>query len=200
MLLICSVLLPWRLRSFLLRHVLGWRLHPTSRIGLSLIDVTDVSLGPGTHIGHFNVIRGLTHLEMAEASFIGNWNWLSAAPMFELRDRAISGEHFRGLRIGMHSAITSRHYVDCSGGVIVGSFATLGGVRTTVLSHQIDVGTGVQTTRPVSVGDYCFISSNVSMAPGSHVPAKSLVAMGAVVVGRLPDEAGLYGGVPAKLI
>jgi acetyltransferase-like isoleucine patch superfamily enzyme len=199
-LLFCAVLLPWRLRSLLLRHALGWRLHPTSRVGLSLIDATNVRLGPGTRIGHFNVIRGLTHLEMGEAAAIGNWNWFSAAPMFEWRDRGLPGEHFRGLRIGTHTAITSRHYLDCSGGVTIGAFTTLGGVRTTILSHEIDVAAGVQTTQPVSVGDYCFISSNVCLTPGSHIPSRSLVAMGAVVVGRLPQEGALYGGVPAGML
>lgn len=197
-LLLLAVLLPWRLRSRVLSYALGWSLHPTSHVGLSLIDATNVRLGPGTRIGHFNVIQDLTDLDIGEAARIGNWNWVSAAPMFELRDRGHPGEPFRGLRIGAHSAISSRHYLDCSGGITIGAFTTLGGVRTTILSHQIDVATGVQTTHAVSVGDYCFISSNVSLTPGCHVPSRCLIGMGAVVVGALPDEGALYGGVPAR--
>ena len=82
----------------------------------------------------------------------------------------------------------------------MGEFTTLGGVRSTVLSHSIDVANGVQTTQPVHVGDRCFISSNVSLTPGSRVPPKSLVAMGAVVVGCLTQEGALYAGVPARAI
>lgn len=196
--LAASVLLPWRLRSMLYRHMLGWSIHPTARVGFSIIDAERVILGRGSRIGHLTVIRGLTHLELGAASTIGNWNWLSTAPMFEVRDRQLPGEHFRGLRVGAHSSITSRHYLDCSGGITIGEFTTLGGVRSTVLSHSIDVASGVQTTQPVQVGDRCFVSSNVSLTPGSYVPPRSLVAMGAVVVGELTQEGALYAGVPAR--
>jgi acetyltransferase-like isoleucine patch superfamily enzyme len=36
------------------------------------------------------------------------------------------------------------------------------------------------------------------MAPGSDVPARSIVALGSVVSGRLEPEASLIGGVPAR--
>lgn len=199
-LLFCAVLLPWRLKSLLLRHALGWSLHPTSRIGLSLIDATNVRLGPGARIGHFNVIRGLTHLDMGEAAIIGNWNWFSAASMFLERDKATRIVSFRGLRLASESSITSRHYIDCSGGITIGHHTIVGGVRTTILTHQIDPAQSRQTTSGVSIGSYCFVSSNVTVVPGASIGDRVVVAMGATVVGSLEEGAALYGGVPARVV
>lgn len=200
-LVVGGVLLPWTLRRLLYRRLLGWEIHSTARVGLSLIDAATVRLGPGSRIGHFTVFRNLAKLELHSYATVGNWNWCSSAAMFDSDSAEIDGRQpFRGLTIGAHSAITSRHYVDCSGGVTIGQFSIVGGVRSTVLSHQIDFDRSIQTTRPVSIGDYCFVSSNVSITPGSHIPSRSVVAMGSVVVGVLSEEGMLYAGIPARPI
>jgi len=181
------------------RRLLGWVVHPSARIGLSLVDCDRLELGPGSAIGHLNVIRGMAGVRLGANSSIGNWNWFTCAGMFRTVRGSQSSSVGR-LEIGPHSAITSRHYVDCSGGVYIGQFTTIGGVRSTILSHQIDLALGVQSAATTTVGDYCFVSSNACLTPGSSVPDRSIVAMGAVVVGALPHPGSLYGGVPAQLI
>jgi acetyltransferase-like isoleucine patch superfamily enzyme len=52
----------------------------------------------------------------------------------------------------------------------------------------------------VEVGDYCFIGSDTRVTPGARIPDRCVIAMGAVVAGRLEEEDTLYGGVPARPI
>jgi acetyltransferase-like isoleucine patch superfamily enzyme len=189
-------LLPQPLKRAALRRLFGWQVDRSARIGLSLFDnVRHVRLGPGAYIGHFNVFRDLARLELGSKATIGQWNWITAA---EVLVRQQHDEERGYLRLGDHSAITSRHYVDCTGGVVVGAYSTVAGVRSTILTHQIDVAGSRQSTSLVRIGDHCFIGSDVRITPGSHVPDRCAIAMGAVVAGELPEEGVLYGGIPAR--
>lgn len=195
-----TLVAPHGVKRWLFRHLLGWHVADTARIGLSWIDVAYVSMGDGARIGHFTVARDLTDLVLGDRASIGQWNWLSASPMFLAADRAAGSAQFRGLLIGSDSALTSRHYVDCSGGVTIGHHTTIGGVRSTILTHQIDLAESRQTTLGVTIGDYCFVSSNVAVTPGSSMADRAVVAMGATVVGALQEGGVLYAGVPARVV
>jgi acetyltransferase-like isoleucine patch superfamily enzyme len=189
-------LLPQPLKRHALRRLYGWKIDASARIGLSLFqDVRDVALGPGSSIGHFSVFRQLRSLELGPSAAIGQWNWITAAET--LVDRAAGGGH---LRLGPHSVITSRHYVDCSGGVEVGAYTTVAGVRSTILTHEIDVTESRQVTAPVRIGAYCFVGSDVRITAGSVIPERCVVAMGAVVAGELQEPGMVYGGVPARAL
>jgi acetyltransferase-like isoleucine patch superfamily enzyme len=53
---------------------------------------------------------------------------------------------------------------------------------------------------PVSIGDNCLLSANVSILPGTSLGVNTFVAAGAVVTGRAyPDDARLVG-VPARAV
>jgi acetyltransferase-like isoleucine patch superfamily enzyme len=191
-------LLPQPLKRVALRRLFGWTIHPSARVGLSLFDnVRGVRLGAGAHIGHFNVFRDLERVELGEKAFIGQWNWITAADVLVRQPH----EDARGfLSLGEHAAITSRHYVDCTGGVDVGAYATVAGVRSTILTHQIDVASSSQQTAGTRIGAYCFVGSDVRIVPGVSIADRCLVAMGAVVAGDLAEPGVLYGGVPAKAL
>ena len=191
-----TLLMPWRIRRVLYRHLLGWRLHDTAYIGRSLVDVAVLEMGPGAQIGHFNVFRQMDLVMLGAEARVGQWNWISGGQMF--RDAGANAQ----LTMGRDSSLTSRHYLDCSGGVRIGKFTVVGGVRSTILSHQVDLKSAepraVQELRGVAIGDYCFISSNVCIAPGATIADRCVVGMGAVVIGALSTEGVLYAGVPAK--
>jgi len=189
-------MLPIRIKRSAYRHLFGWEIDDTARIGFSIMNVRDVYLGPNTRIGHFSVFMNLQRLHLANNSRIGQWNWCSAAPLF-----SSSGQNEAAtLVLGEHAAITIRHYLDCSGGISIGAFSVFGGVKSTVLTHQVDTVESRQTTSPVQIGEYCFIGSDVRITSGSQIPDRCIVAMGAVVAGQLAEEGMLYGGVPAKPI
>jgi acetyltransferase-like isoleucine patch superfamily enzyme len=194
--LLVTVFLPWPARRVLFNTLFGWQIDKSSSVGLSLfIGVRHVKIGPRVRIGHFTVFRDLNRLEIGADSTIGQWNWITAAKKFLLA-RHDDREGF--LAVGEHCAITSRHYLDCTAGITLGSFSTIGGVRSTILTHQIDLSDCRQTGRPVRIGAYCFIGSNVRIAPGSWITDRCAVAMGSVVAGTLEEPGMLYAGVPAR--
>jgi acetyltransferase-like isoleucine patch superfamily enzyme len=181
------------LKNYLLRR-LGWVIGPGVRIGPCLVsNVDQVEIDNGAIIGAFNVFRDLAGLRLGEQAIIGHWNWVTAARV--LREAGSAGL----LQLGAHSAITSRHYIDCSGGIRIGTHTTIAGERSTFITHGISWKGSVQTFRPIEVGDYCLISSNVQVVPGTVVGNRVVVGMGATIAGRLVD-AGLYVQPRAALV
>lgn len=193
-----TIVLPWRLRCFLYVRLLGWRLAPSARIGFSYVDAAQVTMAPGARIGHFNVVRNLALLQMGEDSTIGQWNWLTMAAHYDSPAPPAGG--FRGLKLGSYSAIVSRHYLDCAGGIAIGHDSVLAGVRSTLVTHHMDVVAATESSVPIEIGDLCIVSSCVSVTAGAVIPNRCVVAMGAVVTGRLPEEGALYAGVPARVV
>ena len=73
-----------------------------------------------------------------------------------------------------------------------------GGVRTVVMTHEIDVGTNRQVSLGVQVSAYCYLGTCCTLPPGAVVPARSVVGVGAVVRAGLQEEQRFYAGVPAR--
>lgn len=192
---------PSRVKRVIGNRLLGWDIHESALIGVSLLNVDTLIMGPGSRIGHFSVLRDLKKLELSASSRIGQWNWITAAaPLVRSPSLGLADDRRGSLIVGKHSAITSRHYIDCSGGITIGAYTTVAGVKSTILTHQIDVAASKQTISPVSVGDYCFIGSDVKITPGTTIGNECVIAMGAVAAGNLIEPRTLYGGVPARPI
>ena len=157
-----------------------------------VVRVAKVVVGDGVAVGWFNVFRDLPEVSLGDGVSIGQWNWFSASSEF-------TGSQAR-LRVDRGGAITSRHYIDCSGGVHVGELASVAGHRTTILSHEIDLEVNRQITRPVTIGARSFISTNSLILSGSAVPPRCVVAAGAVVTRQEYATGMLIAGVPARAV
>jgi acetyltransferase-like isoleucine patch superfamily enzyme len=182
-----------RLKNVLLRR-LGWVVGRDVSVGPCLIIRTDcVRIGDGAHIGPFNIFRGLAKFELGDGVRIGQWNWISAS----LHMRMFGGPG--RFELGSQSALTSRHYIDCTGGIKVGAFTTIAGERSTFLTHGISWVSSDQTFRPIEIGDFCLLSSNVQVAPGAVVGDRVVIGMGATVAGELLTP-GLYVQPRATLV
>lgn len=190
--------MPQPLKRFAMGRLLGAQIDKSARIGFSIVDSEVLEMGPGSRIGHLTVIRGLRRTRLGAGAAVGNLNWITASPMFRTQSAEDSDDG--SFILGRESAVTSRHYIDCAGGVWIGDYTTVAGVRSTILSHEIDLAEGIQTTKTIHIGDYCFVSSNVCLTPGASIPDRCTVAMGAVVVGELAPAGALFGGVPARVL
>lgn len=188
--------LPWPLKGRLLRLCLGYKLDPSARIGLSLIDCKDVELGPDARVGHFCVIQGLDRFKLGAASVVGNMTWIKAPKEDDLwfagRDRDPS------CVIGHHTILTARHNIDCSDAVTIGDWSMLAGGQTLVLTHEIDINQEKPACSPVHIGDRCLIHARVTLRAGTRLPAGTVVAAGAIVAESPPEGYKLHGGVPAR--
>lgn len=154
--------------------------------------VSRFSMASGSSINRGNVIKGMRAVVLETGSSIGRTNLISAHGAFR---RIPSGAQ---LRLGAHSYITSRHELDCSGSVHIGSFAALAGFRSQVLTHSIDLTRNAQTARPVEIGERSFVGAMSLLLGGSSLPARSVLAAGSVLTSAERVESGLWAGVPAR--
>jgi len=190
---------PWRLRRWALSTLLRFELHPTSKIGFSIVRAQKVRLARGARIGHLNLITKLELLDLGEESIISNLNYIygvkKGAGLFEsvlFRESA--------LVLGQHSAVTSRHLIDCTDRVTFGPFCTLAGYRSTVLTHSVNFRENTQECGPINVGEYSFIGTNCVLLRDADIPPRCLVAAGSVVTSKKLESDSVIGGVPARVI
>lgn len=171
------------LKNALLRRA-GADVHPSARVApCLLVGVRELHLAERSSIGVGTVVRDLERLDLAEGALLGQFNWISASRM--LVDAGGAGE----LRLARQAAITSRHYIDASGGVRIGNHSTVAGVRSTFMTHGIDWRDNTQRTKGIAIGRYCLIGSNCSITPGTALGDESVVGMGASLAGVLPGGA-----------
>lgn len=182
-----------RFKNSLLRG-LGWKIGPGVRIGPCLVlRVDEATIADRSDIGPFNVLRNLTRFEIGPGARIGQWNFLTAS-----HHMTASGGP-GSFALGAEASLTSRHYVDCTGGVQIGAYSTVAGERSTFITHGISWVTSDQTYGEIVIGEFCLLSSNVQVAPGSVVGDRIIVGMGATIAGEL-SEPGLYIQPRAQLV
>lgn len=182
-----------RAKNFLLRR-LGHPIHRTAHIGPTfLLRVGRFEAGPNSRVVFGNVFRGITTVILAEDAVIGQFNWMSAGSTFVAKWPLQAT-----LTVGEGAAIVSRHYIDCSGGVELERFSLVAGVRSTLLTHQINHTTGRQEIAPIRICADALLNSNNRVVAGAVLPPRSMTGIGAVVLPGLKAPGRLYAGVPAR--
>jgi len=183
-----------RLKNSVLKFI-GWKISPGAKIGPNIfLDMRDVSIGRNVLIRPFNVFRNVS-LDLSDDAIFGSLNWVGAARgLMHL-------PNFSGiLSMGRHSSINSRNYFDVSGGIRFGNFSDLAGVRSTFITHQINMELCIQTCNQIDIGNHTIICSNSVLVPGgTRIGDRCLFAMGSIVrAGEYPND-GFYAGCPATL-
>jgi len=202
-------LLPSALKKPFYRVVFGYRFHPSVRIGLTLLDAEHVDLGEGTRIGHLNVIvrvgrfqtgcqarigtlnviRGGEHVRFGDYADVIRLNVLNAIP-----DHDCSTDPESVLEVGPGTVITSGHRIDFTDRVTLGRNVIIGGRNSSLWTHNR------QETAPIEIGDFCYLGSEVRLAPGAKLPNDCILGMGAVLTGTINEPRSLVAGVPAKVV
>lgn len=198
---IFSFFLPWSLRRPYLNYFFGYDISPKAKIGLAWVFPKKLVMKPYSKISHFTVAIHLDYIELSEFVSIGRSNWITGFAS------GTNSKHFKHqpkrssqLLVGAHSAITKNHHLDCTNTLSIGSFVTIAGYQSQFLTHSIDVMHNRQDSKPIHIGDYCFISTNVVVLGGSVLPSHSLLAAKALLNKAYDASWTLYGGVPAKAI
>lgn len=194
------LLFPWRVRRLLLKWIFGYNIHSSSRVGYTVLLSKRVEMGPNSYIGHLNVVKGLDELKMDEYASIGNLNWITGFPSDRNTHFSLQINRKPFLQIGEHSAITSRHLIDCTDAVTIGKFTTVGGFRSVILTHSINLNENLQAAHPIRVGDYCFLGTCCTLLGGSSLPNYSVLGADSLLNKIYEEQYCLYGGVPAKIV
>jgi acetyltransferase-like isoleucine patch superfamily enzyme len=200
-------LLPSFLKRPCYRLFYGYRIGKRVHIGVSIIDaqeceiaddvlighlnlvlgVKKISIGDHTKIGHLNIIRGGDEVRLGRYSEIMRTNQINSIP-----DPDVVNPIDPRFSLGDGSIITTGHKIDFTDRVEIGRRSIIGGRNSSLWTHNR------QRTRPIEIGSFTYVGSEIRMAPGSTLPSRCIVGIGSVVTGQLTDEGRLIAGVPAK--
>jgi acetyltransferase-like isoleucine patch superfamily enzyme len=197
------VVLPSRLKLHLGRWLLGWDVDPSAYIGRSVVLVGHLSMGPGASIGPLNVIKDLEELRLAEGASIGTRNWIAGFPRAsKTADDPFPHSPNRRpvLTMGRYAMITAAHEIDCSDRVEIGDYSALAGVRSTVLTHSLNLVRDRFATGPVVIGHHAAIMTGATLLNGVRIPSRCVISANAVVNTPLSEELTFYGGNPAEAL
>ena len=202
-------LLPGPLKRPLYRALFGYRIGRGVRIGLVILDAEAVDLGDGTEIGHLNlvtrvgslvtgksvrigalnIIRGGERVRLGDYAEVMRLNVLNAIPDHDCTTSPVSR-----LEIGAGAVVVSGHRIDFTDQVTIGRNVIVGGRNSSLWTHNR------QQTAPIAIGDFCYLGSEVRLAPGARLAERSILGLGSVLAGAIDTPGSLVGGVPARII
>ena len=200
-------LLPSFLKRSCYRLFFGYKIGKRVRIGLSIIDAKDCSLDDDVKIGHLNLIIRVKKLEIGDHVRIGHLNIIRGGDEVHLGrySEIIRMNEINSIAepevvnpidprfsLGDGSIITAGHKIDFTDRVTIGRRSILGGRNSSLWTHNR------QRTRPIDIGSFVYVGSEIRMAPGSALPSRCIVGIGSVITSELTTEGYLIAGVPAK--
>ena len=198
---IITVILPWPLKRWALKRWFGFDIHPRAKIGMSWIFPRKLIMEADSRIDHFCVAIHLDQIVLGKNATIGRGNWITGLSAFN------DSAHFRHqserraeLWIGESASVTKNHHLDCTNLIQIGSFATLAGYNSQLLTHSIDIMENRQDSAPIYIGEYTFVGTNVVVLGGSSLPSHSVLGAKSLLNKRFSEGWTLYGGVPAKAL
>ena len=201
--------LPSFAKKLLYRGLFRYRIGAGVRIGIALLDAQRVDLDDGTRIGHFNVITRVGRLETGRNARIGHLNIIRGGESVTLGDysevmrlnvlNAIPDHDCTTkpesvLEVGAGAVITSGHRIDFTDRVTLGKNVIIGGRNSSLWTHNR------QETAPIEIGDFCYLGSEVRLAPGAKLPEDCILGLGSVLTGEVEEPRSLVAGVPAKVV
>jgi acetyltransferase-like isoleucine patch superfamily enzyme len=208
-LLACIALLPSFLKRPCYRLFFGYRIGRRVQVGLSIIDARACQIDDDSKIGHLNVIIGVQNLKLGDHVKIGHLNIIRGGEQVDLGrySELIRMNEINSIpepdavnpvdprfTLGNGSIITTGHKIDFTDRVEIGRRTIIGGRNSSLWTHNR------QRTRPISIGEFAYVGSEIRMAPGGSLPSRCIVGIGSVITGRIEAEGWMIGGVPAKPI
>jgi acetyltransferase-like isoleucine patch superfamily enzyme len=193
--IVCWLFPPTRLKNNFLRRF-GHHISATARIGPTIVlGVRRFEIGENVLIAPFNVFKNLSLVRLDDNVIIGSWNWITAAAEFQQIDPQAGTLH-----MGYGAAMTSRHYLDCSGTIIMKRHARIGGGRAYLQTHEPDFEHFRQTVGRIVLGDHALVSTCAVVLKGAHLPDRSLLAANSTMLALSKEhqQSGVYAGSPAQ--
>src|ERR1700758_5496712 len=205
--LLVAAILPGPLKRCAYRWIFGYQIGRKVRIGFSLLYCVHLSVGDqssishgvlflrcgdvriGTHvnIGPCNIFRGGESIELSDYCQLLRLNAINAIP-----DNDCVNSPQSIFALGYGSVITAEHRIDFTDRVTIGRCTTIAGRNSSIWTHNRRTGSSVV------IGDFCYVGSEVRVAPGVHIGDCCIVGLGAVLTRGSIESHWLIGGVPAR--
>lgn len=195
---ICLFLFPWPIRRRLLCGLFGYHIHPAARIGYSIILAKQLEMAAKARIGNFVFCKPIDRICMGEDTAIGTGNYITGFATSNQHHFIHVTSRRCELVLEQGAGITGRQYLDCNGGIYVGAFTVVAGLRTQILTHSIDVYRNRQHAASVRIGKYCFLGTSCVILPGAELPDYCILAAGSVLNKKYEETGMLYAGNPVR--
>jgi acetyltransferase-like isoleucine patch superfamily enzyme len=157
-----------------------------------------------TAIGHLTVAKNLDLVHLKAHATIGRANWITGFPLSQ-RQSGSDSQHFSSeidrrpeLVMGEHSAITIGIFSIARTRSQLARSPPWRDSSPSSISHTIDIKENRQTSRPISIGDYCFVGSNSVLLSGAALPNYCVLGAKSLLNKAYTQTHRLYGGVPAR--
>ena len=155
--------------------------------GVLFLRCGDVRIGAHVNIGPCNIFRGGETIELNDYCQLLRFNVINAIP-----DNDCVNAPQSIFTLGYGSVVTAEHRIDFTDRVTIGRCTTIAGRNSSIWTHNRRSGSAVL------IGDFCYVGSEVRMAPGAHIGDCCIVGLGAVVTRGDVESNWLVGGVPAR--
>ncbi len=206
--LVCLAFTPSFFKKPLYRLFFGYKIGRNVKIGLSIIDAQSVEIGDNVHIGHLNLLVNIKSIAVGTGSTIGHLNIFRGGTIQLgryveiLRQNEINAipipvaanEVDSTFIMGDGGTIATGHKIDFTDRVTFGKLVILGGRNSSLWTHNR------QNTKPIHIGDYCYLGSEIRITPGVEIAPRCIVGIGSVITKKFTEEYKFIAGVPAKVV
>ena len=185
------------LKTKILRR-LGNHIGENASLGPSLVfNCGPFWIGDSAVICFGNVFRNLRHARLGKNTGIGNFNYITASTAYQK-----FSDYVGYFIVEEMAGVTNRHYIDCGGQVILRRNSGVGGIKSILQSHEIDVMKNESHPGQVILEENAMTGTGCILLKGARLPEKSVLAAGSVLTkaprgAEMPTH-GLYAGAPAR--
>ncbi|MBI3650444.1 MAG: hypothetical protein HY231_05285 [Acidobacteria bacterium] len=205
--LLCAAVLPNILKRPVYRLCFGFRIGRNVRIGMAFLDCArlviddnariatgvvfwqcgEVQIGKHAIIGWLNLFRGGKSIYLGDYSLVIRQNIINAIP-----DNDCTNNPDPSFYLGYGAVVTAEHRIDFTDRVTIGRCSMLGGRNSSIWTHNR------RKSAPVEIGNYCYLGSELRIAPGASVPDCCIVGIGSLLTRPIDESYSLIVGVPAR--
>jgi probable biosynthetic protein (TIGR04098 family) len=205
--LAATAVLPGPLKKIILRSAFGFRIGQRVRIGIAYFDCAELSIEDDASIGHGVAFKNVGSVRIGSHAVVGPLNLFRGGDRIELDDysqllrlnviNAIPQHDCFGVLdstffLGYGAAVSSSHWIDFTDRVSIGRRSMVGGRNSSIWTHNR------RRAAPVRIGDFCYMGSEIRVAPGVTIADCSIIGMGSVVSAPVTSPFTFIGGAPAR--
>lgn len=157
----------------------------------NLLSAMSIVIDDRVSLGRFNRVKNVSSLFIGPGSHIGSWN-----VFFGTKPGLSPFKSHECMKIGQGSVITNHHSFDLSDEIFMGDDVTIAGSGTQFWTHGFDLG-HVKIQAPIRIGSHIYIGSRSLITQGVEIVDGTIVGAGTTVAGKI-SEPGFY--VSSKLV
>jgi acetyltransferase-like isoleucine patch superfamily enzyme len=172
------------LKISLLKLIFGYKIGKGVKIGKSIINCKEVSIGNNVYIADRNVFS-------CEEIKIGDNTKIHSGNRFIGKSKFV---------IGQDSRIINDHYFDLWENITIGNNTWIAGKNSELWTHGSLNTKTKNKDLSIQIGNDVYIGSSSKVAPGVRISSVNLISLASMVVGVFDESRTIIMGNPASVV